>query len=779
MTGIWRFSLLASVAGVGLAQSSSPFPDCVSGPLSENGVCDTSLDPVARAEALVAALTLDEKINNTQHDAPGTERLSLPAYNWWSEALHGVADSPGVDFAPEGDFSHATSFPMPINLGAAFDDALVKQVADVISVEARAFGNSGHSGLDFWTPNINPFKDPRWGRGQETPGEDALHTSRYVYRLIDGLQDGIGPDRPRIVASCKHFVGYDLEDWKDIDRHHFDAKVSSQDLSEYYMPPFKSCVRDAQVDSVMCSYNRLNGVPTCADPYVLQTILREHWGWEAPGHWVTSDCGAIEDIYLRHNYSSDAAHAAAAGLNAGTDLDCGTVYPEALGDALEQGLTTNKTLDNALTRLYTSLVKLGFFDPAEDQPHRSIGWEDVSTPDAEKLAHTAAVEGMVLLKNQDGILPLKKKQKEEEKESKGSNDGQTVALIGPYANATKQMQGNYEGVAPYIRTLQWAAEQKGYEVQFVPGTGIDSDDTDGFEDAVDAAQNADVAIYAGGIDKSVEAEAQDRTSISWPGNQLDLIQELAQVEDTPLIVLQFGGGQVDDSRLLSDDGVDALLWAGYPSQAGGAAVFDVLTGAVAPAGRLPVTQYPAEYTEQVPMTDMTLRKSADNPGRTYRWYNESVLPFGYGLHYTSFNVSSTTSGGGGGGGGGLGFDTTDDVRESTAVNLTVTNTGSVTSDYVALLFIVTHEAGPTPYPLQTLVGYTRAAQIEGGESRETVSVEVTREALARTSEKGDLVLYPGSYTLLVDVGQRQTEVGSFTLEGEEVVLDKFPQKEAE
>nr|A1CCL9.2 RecName: Full=Probable exo-1,4-beta-xylosidase bxlB; AltName: Full=1,4-beta-D-xylan xylohydrolase bxlB; AltName: Full=Beta-xylosidase bxlB; AltName: Full=Xylobiase bxlB; Flags: Precursor [Aspergillus clavatus NRRL 1] len=753
-------ALMTYLASTALADNK--FPDCTSGPLSKLAVCDTSRDVTTRAQSLVDAMSFAEKVNNTQYEAPGVPRLGLPAYNWWSEALHGVAGAPGVHFADSGPFSYATSFAQPILLGASFDDELVKQVATVVGTEGRAFGNAGRAGLDYWTPNINPFRDPRWGRGQETPGEDPLHVSRYVYHLVDGLQGGIGPARPQIAATCKHFAAYDMEDWNGVSRHEFDARVSTQDLAEFYLPSFKSCVRDAQVDAVMCSYNALNGVPTCADPYLLQTLLREHWDWDQPGHWVVSDCGAIDDIYIGHNYTKTGAEAAAVALNAGTDLDCGTVFPKHLGEAAEQGLYTNQTLDRALVRLYSSLVKLGYFDPAEKQPYGSIGWKDVDTPAAEQLAHKAAVEGIVLLKN-DQTLPLK---------AKG-----TLALIGPYANATKQMQGNYQGPPKYIRTLEWAATQHGYQVQYSPGTAINNSSTAGFAAALAAAKDADVVLYAGGIDNTIESETLDRTTITWPGNQLSLISELSNLHK-PLIVIQFGGGQVDDTPLLTNPHVNALLWAGYPSQEGGAAIFDILTGKAAPAGRLPITQYPAAYTAQVPMTEMGLRAGGDNPGRTYRWYDKAVVPFGFGLHYTSFEVSWDR--------GRLGpYNTAALVNRAPGgshvdralfdtFRVQVQNTGTVTSDYVALLFVKTEDAGPEPYPLKTLVGYTRVQQVKPGERR-SVEIEVTLGAMARTAANGDLVLYPGKYTLQVDVGERGYPTARVSVHGKEVVLDHFPQ----
>ncbi|KAJ5139441.1 beta-xylosidase [Penicillium atrosanguineum] len=621
-------------------------------------------------------MTLGEKINNTQYDSPGVSRLGLPMYNWWSEGLHGVAGSPGVHFAENGPFSYATSFPSPIVLGSMFDDDLVKQIATMISTEGRAFGNTGHSGFDFWTPNINPFKDPRW------------------VVLIDGLQNGIGPAQPRIVATCKHSAAYDLEDWGNVTRHTFDAIVSTQDLSEYYLPSFRSCTRDARVDA------------------------------------VTSNCGAIDDIYLSHNYTSTGAEVAAVALNAGTDFDCGSDFPDYLGSSLAHRLTTTKALNKAMIRRYSSLIKLGYFDPGKDQLYGSLGWSDVGTPAAQELAQRAAVEGIVLLKN-NNTLPL----------------------------------------APN----KTGATDAGYKVNFALGTEINTTTTTGFDPAVSVAKQADIVIYAGGIDDTIEAEGHDRMSIDWPGNQFDLIQRLAQV-GKPLVVVQFGGGQLDGSTLLSNDHVGALLWAGYPGQAGGAAVSDILTGNEAPAGRLPVTQYPAEYVNDVAMTDMSLRPSSDNPGRTYQWYKDAVLSFGYGLHYTSFHVAWTEGSLGPYSTSRLAMHASNIAPVVTALfgtfTLTITNSGKVTSDYVALMFLTTDNTGPTPYPSLNLVGYQRVKKIKPRETHK-VDIVVTLGSVARTAENGDLVLYPGTYMLQVDVGCKYP-TASFSIVGGQKVLDLFP-----
>ncbi|RDW68832.1 putative beta-xylosidase [Aspergillus mulundensis] len=732
----------------------STYPDCTTGPLSTLPICNTTLPPRARAQSLVSALTLPEKINNTAHEAAGAPRLNLPPYNWWNEALHGVAAKHGVTFEESGEYSYATSFPAPIVLGAAFNDALVHQVAAIISTEARAFSNSDHAGLDYWTPNVNPFKDPRWGRGQETPGEDPLHCSRYVKQFVDGMQGDA--EHPKVLATCKHLAAYDLEEWGGTSRFEFDARVSIVDLLEYYLPPFKTCAVDANVGAFMCSYNALNGVPACADGYLLQTVLREHWGWEGDGHWVTGDCGAIERIQTEHHYVETGAEAAAAAMNAGVDLDCGTWLPTYLGEAEEQGLVSEETLDTALTRLYTSLVQLGYFDPAEDQQFRGIGWEDVATKQAEDLARRVATQGTVLLKN-DGVLPL---------EGNG-----TLALIGPFINYTTELQSNYAGPARYIPTMIEAAAALGYNVLTAQGTEVNSTSTDGFADALNIAAQADAVIFFGGIDLTIEEESLDRTRIDWPGNQEDVILELADT-GKPLTVVQFGGGQVDDSALLASDGVGAIIWVGYPSQSGGAGVFDVLTGKVAPAGRLPITQYPKAYVDEVTMTDMNLRPGPNNPGRTYRWYEDAVLPFGYGLHYTTFNVSWAKSEFGPYDASTLAAGDYPDSNVVDTFSLAVTNTGNVPSDYVALVFASAPDVGPETGPIKVLVGYSRASEIRPGETRK-VDVEVTVAPLARGTEDGRVVLYPGKYTLLVDVNENYP-TAAFEITGDVQVLEEFP-----
>ncbi|KAF2768813.1 1,4-beta-D-xylosidase [Teratosphaeria nubilosa] len=653
-------------------------------------------------------------------------------------------------------------------MGAAFDDDLIRNVADVISTEARAFSNFDRAGLDFWTPNINPYKDPRWGRGQETPGEDPFHLSSYVHALIDGLQGGYSPKYKKIVATCKHFVAYDMDSWNGNFRYQWDAHINSQDLVEYYMPPFQSCARDSNVGAFMCSYNSLNGVPTCADPWLLNNVLREHWGWTNEQQWVTSDCDAVQNIFLPHEFTETREETVAAALIAGTDINCGTYYQELLPRAYEQGLFNISVLDQALVRQYSSLVRLGYFD-GDAVPYRSLDWSDVNTPASQQLAYQAAVEGITLLKN-DGTLPI----------SIGSNT--TIALIGGWANATTQMQGNYAGVAPYLHGPLYAAEATGATVNMVGvPSGQGDPTTDSWLQVWPAAEAADIIIYADGIDDDVEAEGMDRNNIGWAGAQLDMIGQLASY-GKPFIVMQFGD-QLDNAPVVSNENVSALLWGGYPGQDGGVAMFDIVQGKAAPAGRLPVTQYPSDYIAQIPATDMSLRpnKTSGSPGRTYQWYTgNATFEFGFGLHYTSFSVSfaGNTDNGSTYAISDLIMASKETYLDKTAFKtfeVDVENTGSVTSDYVVLGFLA-GQHGPQPYPIKRLAAYQRLHNITPA-STQTAALNLTLGNLARVDDHGSTVLYPGDYSLMIDT--QPLSVVNFTLTGNATVLDYWPQPPAE
>jgi beta-D-xylosidase 4 len=612
---------------------------------------------------------------------------------------------------------------------------------------------------------MNNFRDPRWGRGQETPGEDAYHVQNYIRNFVPAMQ-GDDLRNKQIIATCKHYAVYDLE----TGRYGNNYDPTQQDLADYYLAPFKTCVQEAHVGSIMCAYNSVLGIPSCANEYLLEDVLRQHWNFTEDYHYVTGDCGAVGNIFIPHNFTESYADAAAVALNAGTDTDCGNTYIH-LNDSLAANTTTIARVDQALTRLYHALFTVGFFDGGK---YENIGWEDVGTPDANALAYEAAVSGMTLLKNNKGFLPL--------------DDGKRrkVAVVGPYGNATGQMQGTYSGPPKHIVSPLEAFD--GYElwdVTYEKGTGIASNSTEGFDAAVAAAEDADLVIYLGGLDNSVEQETRDRKTLVWPGNQLDLIQQLANT-GKPVVVAQFGGGQVDDTPLLNNKNVRGLVWAGYPSQDGGTALLDVLTGKKSIAGRLPITQYPASYNDEVSIYDINLRPNVTYPGRTYQWYTgKAVLPFGYGLHYTTFSQkwtqqlhksydiqqlvkkarSSSSTG-----------TLIPDTVPFATVQARVKNTGRRVSDYVGMLFLSSKNAGPAPRPIKRLVSYARLHEVPVRGSQ-ALDLPLTLGSLARANEEGDFVIYPGKYKLALDVDESISF--TFELKGKPEVVEALPRPKDE
>ncbi|KAI1342891.1 glycoside hydrolase family 3 protein [Xylariaceae sp. FL0016] len=743
------------------------FPDCINGPeiLKTNLVCNSSASPSERAAALIQAWNVTEKLSNLVDKSQGTQRLGLAPYYWWNEALHGVGWSPGVAFAGSGEFSSATSFASPILMSAAFDDDLIHAVAEIVSTEARAYSNAGRAGLDYWTPNINPYKDPRWGRGSETPGEDPFRIKNYVRALIDGLQGT--ENTTKVIATCKHYAAYDLERWEGMTRYKFDATVGMQDLVEYYLPPFQQCARDSKVKSIMCSYNSVNGTPACANTYLMETVLRDFWEWDDENQYITSDCNAIQNFHDDHNYTKTAAQSAAVALKAGTDTICEVSPNTDVVGAWNQSLLQEPVMDKALRRLYEGLIRAGYFDSSNSSSYRALAWKDVNTPEAQALAIRSAAEGIVLKKN-DGVLPLRK-------------TNTSLALIGFWAgDGNLAMLGGYAGIPPYYHTPVYAAQKLSLKSSNATGpikqTGSSPDTWSAA--ALEAAGNADIVVYFGGNDMSIESEDLDRTSIAWPEAQLSLIEKICAL-GKPCIVVELGD-QNDDSPLLSNANVSAILWAGFPGQDGGTAVLDVLTGNRTPAGRLPSTVYPADYVSKVPLTDMTLRASATNPGRTYRWYEKPVLPFGYGLHYTTFKPWF--------GVGGIENKTyaIDDLVKSCTfkyldtclfdtIPISVENTGNTTSDFVALAF-VSGQYGPVPHPIKTLVSYLRIKDIPPAFVWEAI-LEVKLGDLARVDENGNTVLYPGKYVIELDVPAQAN--ATFELTGEPKTLIEFPQPPAD
>ena len=537
-----------------------------------------------------------------------------------------------------------------------------------------------------------------------------------------------------------------------------------QDLVEYYLPPFKQCARDSNVGSIMCSYNSVNGTPACANDYLMQTVLREHWGWTKHDNYIVSDCNAVHNIYADHKWVKTAAQAAGKAFNAGTDNVCeaGGWTTDVIG-AFNQSLVSEEVLDRALRRQYEGLIRSDYFAVYRNEVvgPRAYGWEKVNTKTAHKYALQAASEGTVLLKN-DGTLPLQPK-------------NQTIAVIGFWANDTVgRMLGNYFGKPPYYITPLSAAQSAGFKVNYAdaPASG-----TGNYSAAVEAARKSDIVLYFGGIDTTFEAEDKDRTVVAWPETQRNFLREISTL-GKKIVVVQLGTS-LDNTPLLGNENINSILWAGYPGMFGGQAALDIITGRVAPAGRLAITQYPANYTNQVPMTDMSMRPNSKNPGRTYKWYSQAVQEFGFGLHYTNFTIRFDSRY------ANVTYPSTDVLASCSSTTrkdrcpfpshvVQIKNNGNMTSDFVALAFMTT-TAGPKPYPIKELVSYKRLSGIKPGEQR-SVPLGFTVGNLARVNERGDTILYEGKYCLVLDVPE-QNKV-CFELTGGDAVLDVWPQPKA-
>jgi beta-D-xylosidase 4 len=548
-----------------------------------------------------------------------------------------------------------------------------------------------------------------------------------------------------------------LEEWDGVDRHHFNAVVSPQDVADYYLVPFEACVLDGKAESIMCSYNEVNGVPSCGNSYYLQTLLRQEMRFDG---YVVSDCDAIEDIYDQHFYTKTGEQATALGLQSGTDLDCGGTYSTFAAKALSEGILNEATIDLALRRHFVGLIRLGYFDAPEEQVFRQYGSEDVNTEHAQMLALDAARRSAVLLKNDKNVLPLP---------NATADAPISIALIGPSVNVSTFLLGNYFGVPPYIINPLDAWQNTSYTINYVYGCGIDSNNKDGFADAINAAKNSDYIIYMGGLDQNQEAEGHDRTNITWPGVQEDLITELSGL-GKPFILVVLSGGQIDLRKQRDSPDVHSIVWFGYPGQAGGWAIVDVLTGVYGPAGKLPVTQYPGEYAMDISMFDMRLPSNGRYPGRTHRWYTgEAIYPFGHGLTYSSFSwdvnseypngLSST-----------LMNDTSgiptfaiadiinyvklyDPLRPDRVLlpitwHITVKNTGSVESDIVTLAYISNFDA-PFQVPLRQLWSYSRHIRVAPGETRYS-DFSLNVHELSSVDYSGNRYLTPGTYELFLN-----------------------------
>jgi len=672
--------------------------------------CDMSLSTQERAEAIVGELTLEEKAGLLGNGAKALRRFNISAFQWWNEALHGVANSPGTRFREP--LSKATSFPQVLATASSFNRTLFRLIGRAISDEARAFSNLGLAHYTFWTPNINIFRDPRWGRGQETPGEDPLLNGQYAEDFVRSFQeDERDPARLKNSACCKHFAAYNLENWQGQSRMNFNAIVSERDLRETYLPAFEQCVKMGKVSSLMCSYNAINGIPSCANEYLMNDLARESWGFDG---YITGDCGAVSNVFSKYHFKHhDRGQVIQDVFNAQVDIACDNLIQNNLVPAVEKGEVQVKQVNRALVNLFKIQIRLGVFDPRSKQPLQKIGAESVDTPEHRRLALEASRQSMILLKNEGKTLPLE------------ANSSTSIALIGPHAEAKAVLQGNYFGVAPFlvsvkdgIRTILGCFKET---IKVARGCSIDNKlDADSMlDEAVALAVNSTHTVLVVGISQKQEAEGHDRDHIDLPGRQQELVERVAKASKNPVTLIIIAGGSLDISFAKQNDGVGAIIWAGYAGQSGGQAIAETIFGQNNPSGKLTQTIYPREFVDQVSMIDMNMHPNPEtgNPGRTYRFYTgEPVYSFGDGLSFTKFKISRVSC---------------DKIASRTTCNFTITNTGSRPGAHVALAYLEPAEDTVSGKPHQLrrkLVSFHRTPLLQPS-SWDSFRVSVTEKDL--------------------------------------------------
>ncbi|MCM1097091.1 MAG: glycoside hydrolase family 3 C-terminal domain-containing protein [Ruminococcus flavefaciens] len=690
-----------------------------------------------RARELVSRMTVEERASQLRYDAPAIPRLDIPAYNWWNEGLHGVARA-GV----------ATSFPQAIGMAASFDPELLEKVGETVAVEGRAKYNTSsrqgdrdiYKGLTFWSPNVNIFRDPRWGRGHETYGEDPYLTGELGKAFVKGVQ---GDGEYLTAAACaKHFA---VHSGPEALRHQFDAKVSKKDLHETYLPAFEKLVKEADVEAVMGAYNRTNGEPCCGSETLMGEILRGKWGFQ--GHFV-SDCWAIRDFHTHHMVTDTAEESAAMALKNGCDLNCGSTYLHIL-KALQEGLITEEEITTAAERLFTTRFLLGLFDETE---YDKIGFEALECPEHLALADQATAESVVLLKN-NGILPLRKDQLK------------TIGVIGPNANSRAALVGNYHGTSSrYITVLEGIQDLAAGEIRvfYSEGCHLYQERVEGLawkqdriSEAVNVALNSDAVVLCLGLDETLEGEEGDTGNSYASGDKVDL--ELPQVQrelaeavmrtGKPVIAVNMTGSAMD-LRYLQEK-ADAVVQAWYPGARGGRVIARLLFGELSPSGKLPITFYHSAE-DLPPFEDYSMK------GRTYRYFEgEPLYPFGYGLTYGDIALEEVSC-------GGLTFGreangaAEADVREGVGLRVRLVNRGRIAADEVIQVYI---KASDSPYapPNARLCAFSRVS-LAAGESREAV-LKIPGEAFTVVNEDGERVGGGKRFAVSVGFGQpdRRTE----------------------
>lgn len=675
-----------------------------------------------RAVHLVDQMTVEEMASQLRYDAPAIERLHIPAYNWWSEGLHGVARA-----------GTATVFPQAIGLAATFDPVLIEKIGDTIATEARAKYNAAsahgdrdiYKGLTIWSPNVNIFRDPRWGRGHETYGEDPYLTSRLGESFVKGLQgDG---SYLKTAACAKHFA---VHSGPEKERHHFDAKATRKDMWETYLPAFQACV-EAGVESVMGAYNRTNGEPCCANTYLMEEVLRGKWHFE--GHYV-SDCWAIKDFHENHKVTRNAEESAYLALEKGCDLNCGCTYREIM-PAYKKGDLPLSLIRRAAIRLFTTRFLLGMFDKTE---YDEIPYEIIACKEHLALAKKAAEESIVLLKN-DGILPLKKKK------------GMTIGVIGPNADSREALIGNYHGTPPrYITVLEGIQDYLGEDgrVLYAQGCHLYKDreealaqPDDRISEAVSCAEHADVVVLCLGLDETLEGEEGDTGNSYASGDKLDLLlpppqqRLLEAVAKTkkPFIVCLLAGSAMDLN--FADQEAAAILQAFYPGAEGGREVARLLFGEYSPSGKLPVTIY-RDLTEMPAFTDYTMR------GRTYRYLTKKPLyPFGYGLTYSDCVIDEIQPE--------KEYTYEDAVKDGIEIKVHVENRGSYDTEEVLQGYVKVQSPNEVLHPK---LGVFARIHIKAGEGQ-WISLHISKTAFSTVTEDGERVYDGKKAQIFIGFGQ--------------------------
>lgn len=682
---------------------------------------NTSLPVEERVRDLISRLTLEEKINQMMNSTPAIERLNIPPYDYWNEALHGV-----------GRAAAATVFPQAIGLGATFDADLAYRVSSAISDEARALYNATsekgfynqYNGLTFWTPNINIFRDPRWGRGQETYGEDPYLTSILGESFVKGLQ-GNDPNYLKTAACAKHFA---VHSGPEQVRHEFNAEVNQKDLWETYLPAFEALV-DANVESVMCAYNRVNGEPCCSDNYLLTDILRNKWNFN--GHILT-DCGALEDYYKEngHGIVKTEAEAAALAIKNGVSLNCGATF-KAIRKAIDKGLISEGDIDRQLAILLKTRFKLGLFDPKGSNPYDSISMDIVNGENNRALAKEAAQKSIVLLKN-DNVLPL-------------SNNLSKYFVTGPNATSIEVLLGNYYGVNSNMVTILEgisAAIEPTSQLQYRLGAMLNQKALNPINYAIGHAGSSDVTIVVLGLSSTLQGEegdsidsstAGDRLDYNLPENQIYYLKKLRETanknpeDKKPIIAVITGGSPVNLTEV--EKLADAILFVWYPGEEGGTAVADILFGKISPSGRLPIT-FPKSLDQLPPYEDYSMN------GRTYKYMDlDPMYPFGFGLSYTKFNYGDVKT-----------DKTIISKNETVKVQVNITNSGDVKSDEVVQMYISDIEASVT-VPNFKLINTERITL--GGGASQNIEFELTPENFEIIKEDGTKTIEPGTFKIYI------------------------------